>query len=756
LFVIAVLSFAAGIYIQAIRPFPLNLLFAALLIPLIVVPFIIAKKQALAVCLMIPLFACAGMVRLGMVTAATGNIIDVDEEKVLWQGVVLEASPNTKILKLESPVGMKGVKAVFRTPEAININDRIRVFGHIRELSLTFNNPSLVSWKWLKRQEGINYELRGTLVSSSPGVNHIHAWRNWLKERIDQSGARYPGIIKALTIGDTTGLDEGTKTLFLKTGTSHILAISGSNIGIITAFFFFIARTIIRRWRRMRLRGDDIRYAALLAIPFAFMFMITAGSSIPTIRATIMITVFMLSLFFERGRHTINAIFFSALVILLLFPHSVFTPSFQLTFMSVLFIVIATERFYPYMRIENRILKWFLSSILMTVAASVGTLPAVIYHFYGVNPLSIIHNLVAIPLMCILAMPLSLAGLILPWGDYVLRLSGEIIALTIYILERLNAGYIYPVIRPTLFECMLYLSLILSAIYVQKRLVSACLIFIILPLSMGHAYHAWSERFHNKGLCVNFLDVGLGDSMIVEAPEGTRILIDGGGLYRGDFDMGKSIITPILLSKKILTIDYVINTHPHGDHAGGLFTILNTFKVRRFVTGAYFMREGRFLDLLALLKEKGIPVDAWKKSDHITFTKGMKIDVMNPGRLMTPENPNDASLVLKITHRENAFLLTGDIGSGIEEGLVLEGVPLKARIMKIPHHGSRHSSSLAFICSVGPDTAILSVGKGIRGLPGEDALNVYKSLSIPVLRTDVNGFIRVCSDGSAIRCETFR
>ena len=753
--VAAALSFAAGIWFQALYPCPLGAISLTLLLLLALVPFLISRARRVALGLMIFLFACAGMFRLGVVTMTDAPVAPADG-KALYEGLVVEASPKTKIVMIERPESLRGVKVMVRDEGGGDINDRVRIFGEMRELALTFNNPYLISWKWLKRLEGVSYEIKGTVISTTPGAGYIHAWRNLLKKRIEASGASHQGVIKALTIGDTTALDDETKTLFLRTGTSHILAISGSNIGIVTAFFFFLARLIIRRSTRLRQRGDDIRFAALVSIPFAFMFMVTAGSSIPTIRATIMITVFMLALFFERSKHRINTIAVSALVILLIYPHSLFSPSFQLTFMSILFIVICTERFYPMIRIENKPARWFASSVLMTLAATIGTFPIVIYHFYGINPFSVLHNLIAIPPMCVVAMPMSLVGLILPWGEWLLRLSGAILGGTIGLLEHLNFGYIYPVVRPTVLECLLYFSLILSLIYIRARMVAAGLVFVLLPVSVGYACYAYQMRFNNAALCVHFLDVGLGDAMFVEAPQGVRILIDGGGQFRGDYDVGKSIITPFLLSRKVRTVDYVVNTHPHADHAGGLIHILRFFSVGHFVTGGYFLREAKFLDLLALLKEKGIPLEIWKDGEHRSFKGGMVMDVLNPGRGTSIENANNASLVLKLALHDTSFFLTGDIDREVEERLVLGGAPLKSNILKVPHHGSRFSSSLAFVRSVKPDLAVLSVGKGIRGLPGDDALSVYRSLSVPLLRTDKNGLIQVCSDGRTVSCRVFR
>ena len=575
--VAAVLSFIVGICVEALYPFPLAAIFFTLIILLALVPILLSRARRSALCLMIFLFACAGMLRLGAVTMSQAPF-NPDGAQELYEGLIVEASPKAKIMRIEIPGPSRGMLVLVRSTGAADIGDRIRVYGEMKELALTFDNPALISWKWMKRLEGVSYEIKGPVISISRGASYVHAWRNLLKKRIEASGAEHQAIIKALTIGDTTALDEGTKSLFLRTGTSHILAISGSNIGIVTAFFFFLARLTIRRLPRLRQRGDDIRFAALLSIPFTLMFMVTAGASIPTIRAAIMIAIFMLALFFERSKHAINTIAVSALIILLIYPHSLFSPSFQLTFMSVLFIVLFTERFYSTVRIGNRIVRWLASSVLMTLAATIGTAPIVIYHFYGINPLSVIHNLVAIPPMCIVAMPMSLAGLILPWGATLLRLSGEILAFTMRLLRHLDFGYVYPVIRPTVPECLLYFCVVLSLIYIRVRLVAAGLIFALLPLSLVTAYYEYEKRFNNSTLCVDFIDVGLGDAILVEAPQGVRMLIDGGGQFRGDYDVGKSIITPVLLSKKILTVDYVLNTHPHADHAGGLVHILQSFK----------------------------------------------------------------------------------------------------------------------------------------------------------------------------------
>ncbi|MCX5813271.1 MAG: DNA internalization-related competence protein ComEC/Rec2 [Proteobacteria bacterium] len=637
----------------------------------------------------------------------------------------------------------------FITDLDLNIGDKIRFYGKIRELSPAFNNPSTTSWKWLKKLEGINYEMKGTVITVLPGRNFIQTLRNKLKKTIEDSGAKQQDVIKALTIGDKTSLNENTINLFLKTGTSHILAISGLHVGIITGFFFFILCWLLGRFRTLKLSGRHTKYASLMTIPFPFIFMIISGSSVSTIRATIMITVFMLSLFFEKQREITNTIALSALIILLIYPHSLFMPSFQLSFMSVLFIVIIMGKLYPYIKLKNTYIKWLSTSALTTVAATIGTLPIVIYHFYGINPFCMIHNIISIPVMCMVSIPVSFSGMILPYGWYLLRLAGELLNLNIAALSYLDIGYIFPIIRPNLFEMLLFYALLLCIIFFKKKLVLSLLIIIIIPLTIVQISIVCKDRFNNN-ISLNFIDVGIGEAILVEAPKGIRMLIDAGGDFRGNFDTGRAIVTPILLSRKILTLDYVINTHPHSDHAGGIPYILNTFKVKTFVTGGYYSNDSAFMEIHKIVKDKKINFQLWKQGNKISINNDTQILVMNPQKDFQGDDLNNSSLVLKFIYKNTSFLLTGDIGSEVEEKLILSGMPLASKIMKIPHHGSKHSSSPPFLFAVKPDIAILSVGSGIKGLPSEEAIERYKMLSIPVLRTDKNGFIQISSDGDRI------
>ena len=267
---------------------------------------------------------------------------------------------------------------------------------------------------------------------------------------------------------------------------------------------------------------------------------------------------------------------------------------------------------------------------------------------------------------------MSLVGMTHPWGRPLLVLAGYITQANVALLHALDFGYLYPLVRPRFSEIVLYYGLVMALLYVDRKQVAALLFCVLIPLCAVQVYADYRERF-NTGLRIHFIDVGAGDAALIEAPGGLRILIDGGGYPGSDFDMGRQVIAPFLLYRKVRTIDYVINTHPHADHIGGLSYVLRHFKVSHLVTAGFFPKERLFLELVGIARARGVPHLIWKKGDGIE-TGAFRIDTLYPADALPSDNLNDTSLVFKVRHGETTFLLPADITSGVEEQLVLSGV----------------------------------------------------------------------------------
>ncbi len=747
MFIASVLAFVTGIYAEAFHQLTFPALLISLVALVVLTHFLLRKGHLrLTGTALVISFVLAGMLRLALVSLDQLPPI-VDTGPSLYRGTIVESSKSSKVIEIEEPRHLSGIRALIRIEHPSVTGHRVTVLGTLKDIAATFKNPHQISWRWVKKLEGTFCEIRGEILSDRPGKRMIDGWRRYLAGKVDESGAAHAPIVKALTIGDTAGIDDNTRALFLETGTSHVLSISGSHFAVVAGFFFFIARFAFRASSRMRQKGTDRRWAALLTIPFTVLFMFVAGCSLPTIRATIMIVIYMSALFFEREGHTLNALFLSALIILLIFPHSLFSPSFQLTFISVLFIILTGRVIHPLLVKTGRLARWFLSLTAVGLAATIGTLPVVLYHFHGFNPLSFVHNLVAVPLMCLVSTPLALAGLVAPFGGYLLRLSGEVIGVAVTTLDTLNRGYIYPVVRPNLPEALLYLVALLSLLFIRQRSVRLAFIAVVLPLLIIAGLVTWQKRFHNAELCVSYIDVGLGDAMLVEAPRGVRLLIDGGGLHGTGFDTGRSVIAPLLLAKKITTLDYVVNSHPHEDHIGGLRFILSHFGVRTYMGLTGPAAQPSMKNIADILRKRGIPSLHPAAGDVLSFPLGSGMSVLTPSGTTSQDSLNDASLVLRMTLGDRSFLFTGDIGEEVENTLVLSPAPLRSSVLKVPHHGSRHSSTIHFIRAVRPDLAVLTVGPGIRGIPSPETIARYASLSVPLYRTDRDGCITVCTDG---------
>lgn len=248
-------------------------------------------------------------------------------------------------------------------------------------------------------------------------------------------------------------------------------------------------------------------------------------------------------------------------------------------------------------------------------------------------------------------------------------------------------------------------------------------------------------------LTVHFLDVGQGDSILLEHGDDT-MLIDAGEIGKGD------TVAADIKGEDITSLDYVVATHPHSDHIGGMSVILNDFPIGHFLDSGYAYTTKTYEDMLSTIDKKNIPFSTPKRGEKIDFSSGIDVQVLNPGSTFFTDDVNQNSIVLKVTDGSVSFLLMGDAGIEAENQIMKDGYDVNADILKVGHHGSRTASGASFISAVSPEISVIELGAGNDyGHPHKETLDRLQKVS-KVYRTDLNGTITITTDGSTYSVST--
>jgi beta-lactamase superfamily II metal-dependent hydrolase len=296
-----------------------------------------------------------------------------------------------------------------------------------------------------------------------------------------------------------------------------------------------------------------------------------------------------------------------------------------------------------------------------------------------------------------------------------------------------------------------------SLLLLPRRPARWLAVVMALGLAGDVAWWAWN-RWAPGVLRVTFLDVGQGDATVIELPDGRVLVVDAGGFPGSDFDTGRAIVAPYLATRKIWRIDALAMTHAHPDHFGGIASLVRQGRVGEFWwTG----RQGAGVEWRRLddvLGESGIAIRTLARGEAPAGFRARTVEVLHPPRGWTGGSLNDSSLALRVRLGATAVLLSGDIEGGAETSLRLgAGDRLAADVLKAPHHGSRTSSTPAFLDAVRPRLVIVPVGAANRyGLPAPEVEARYRDRGACVLRTDRCGAVTVVSDGWRVTVTTAR
>ncbi len=693
----------------------------------------------------------------------------------------------------------------------LSIGDKVSFTGKLRSIR-NFKNPGGFDYKKymaFKEIWGTSYVCGKDLIvikrNSGKGINKIIAdARSRISDLIDNTGeGDKSAVLKALIIGDRNSISKNLKEAFNRAGVSHILAISGLHIGIVATVAFLFFKWILSYFKYFLWNALTIKVAAILSLFPVFIYGLLSGLSPSTQRAVIMVSIFLMTFLFEKEHDPINTLAIAAMIILVVHPPTLFSISFQLSFIAVLAIICGLSG----IRIKSKTGKQGLFQLrkkvylflLTSLFAILGTLPLLMFYFNQVSFVGLPANLFVVPLIGFIVVPLGLFSVLLYpvsvcGATWCINANFELLAKVLDIVvwfSNLPFASIKTV-TPTYFEICCYYVLgwaVLTLVgikhenagekdkfpggthqlynkvelkepsaFSRRKKVLAVLIVVIIACAADTCYWFYN-RFWHDDLRITVIDVGQGSSALVEMPEGFNLLIDGGGFSDNSvFDVGANVIAPLLWRKKIKTIDTLILSHPNSDHLNGLLYIAENFNVKRVWANCDTADTIGYRKFMEIIKKKAIYLPEFKEISRTQIINGAQLKLLYPADDYMDNNKrkwsnlNNNSLVIKVKFGSKSFLFPGDIMAKAEKELVaISGDDLKSNVLIAPHHGSKTSNSEFFIDSIDPEIVIFSSGWRNRyRFPHTSVLKKYKERGCRILRTDSHGAVTISTDGQSL------
>ncbi|NOX81069.1 MAG: DNA internalization-related competence protein ComEC/Rec2 [Deltaproteobacteria bacterium] len=594
------------------------------------------------------------------------------------------------------------------------------------------------------------------------------------------------GLYRALLVGSRSGISAKTLAHFKATGCMHLLAISGIHMALLGLMITLSLTWLMKRSTTLLLHIHVPTVATLLALPPLVGYALIAGMNTPVIRALLMAVLFLFAVALRRQRSLVHIVAAAALILLLCKPQALFSVSFQLSFAAVLAITLVYPRLLAILDggettaaketpRRNKLYRYVLAAFMVSVAATLGALPFLLYYFNRFSTIGPVINLLVEPLLCFWALPIGLlATPLIFFAPGTAAILFRVGALGITAADKVTLlGSRLPfascrTITPTSMEIILYYAILCLWLAAHKKKGATLILLapaLVLVVSFTHGL--WLPH-SGRTTTVSFLDVGQGSSTLMQLPGGKTVLLDGGSTTSENFDIGERVIAPFLWKKRLWHLTDLVISHPHSDHYNGMGFILRHFRPARLWINGDRDEAWTYRKILRTAARQGVKIIVPRPGQRLASAAATKLvclgmtrtDAHNrSGPAIPPPgvSVNDQSLVLRLSAGAYAFLFPGDISKTAEKKLLDQHRELRADILLAPHHGSKTSGSRAFISAVNPKIIIVSAGHRGRGrYPDPAHLKRWRRENRIVLETAKVGTVTCITDGKKLEVKTWR
>lgn len=633
-----------------------------------------------------------------------------------------------------------------------------------------FANFGGADFEWRERLRGVFFRAytRGPELEAAWGerpANFLWELRQGLRERLlsrlpdTQGGA----LVLGLLLGDRSRIDQTVTEELRAAGLAHTLALSGLNVVYVAVLGLGLAWAVGLIWPGLFLRLPRQKLAILFSFPLVAAYVWLGQGSPSLVRSAWMFGFWGLLILLDRGRALVDGLFLALTLIIFWEPLAVYDIGLQMSAVAVAGLAFL----HPWLngllpQARGRLmccLRWGWDAFALTLSANLALLPVTIWYF-GAYPPNFLLNLPWLPVQGMVVQVLGMAGLAFAPLPGLEAASGALLSAAAQVQDWMLAGLhqlslagwfpTWAVLRPLWPELLGAAMVLAVAPYCRQErgaLPPALLLFGLLLMAWPHARMLRDDARDEVRLTV--LDVGQSQAVLVSAPGGRRVLVDGGGTMSPTFDMGRSVVGPALAWGRPPRLDAVVLTHPDADHAQGLAWILRQFEVGRFVTNGRWP-EGRLAEVLDSALAGGVSGGRLKAvtlaaGESLDLGSGVTLEVQHPATGYDGKGANDNSLVLRLLWRgESLALLPGDVQRDGIDDMLERGRDLRASVLLLPHHGSKSSLSGLLYEAVAPDLALVSCGfQNQYRFPNKDVVAELTERGIALAGTPERGTLEL-------------